>query len=180
MSVREEIHGKYAVALLEASEEAKVVESVIKDMQLIEELFRREEKFERLLCSRVFHDKDKLKLLERLLFPYIGKLMINFIRVMCRNGRISELKKVCEEFFLQIEKREGVTRAKLVTAYPFSHDTVEWLRQRLETYFSKKFKIDCHVKPELLAGFNFKFEDKMLDCSAAKYFQEFKEMSTLS
>lgn len=174
MNISREICQKYALALIHASEETKSEEAVKKDIMTVKELFDKENQFEKFVISRTIRDDEKLKVFDKVLFPQISNLTVNFLRLVLKNKRISLLKKICEEFFLQLERRRGITRAKLITAYPFSSETIDWLRTRLELHFSKKFRIESAENPKLIAGFNFKFEDKMLDCSASKYLGEFK------
>jgi len=142
MIISRQISEIYAKSLIEAGEESNSLQKLHQDISMILELFKQSPELKKFLSATTLSDNEKFSVIEKILFPiFSSDLTKNFIRLLEKNKRISTLSYICEEFLILMEKKNGIYRAKLFTAYPLSNNFFDELIRKLELKFQKKLKI---------------------------------------
>jgi len=76
----------------------------------------------------------------------------NFLRVLLRNGRLTDLSAINERFESDIEERSGQVQAHVSSAHTLSEAQVNELRTNLEKLTGKKVQLNFDTDPELIGG----------------------------
>jgi F-type H+-transporting ATPase subunit delta len=89
----------------------------------------------------------------------------NFVGVLARNGRKSELRAVIRAFRRLAAEHRGETTADVVTARPLNDDQIAALKQQLRTRAGRDVNVDATVDPTILGGIVVKLGSQMIDAS---------------
>lgn len=76
----------------------------------------------------------------------------NFLRVLLRNSRISDIDVIKEKFDAELETRSGVVSAEVVSAVELPENERRELERSLEKLTGKKIKMDLAVDGGLIGG----------------------------
>lgn len=96
---------------------------------------------------------QKRKLLEELVRrTKVRQTTANFLQVLLRNQRLSELIEVNKWFGQVLDERAGVVAAEVTTARPVSPDSVAALRKTLAAMSGRKVRLKFSTDAELIGG----------------------------
>jgi F-type H+-transporting ATPase subunit delta len=127
----------------EVQEELSDWESMIKDNSLLREVFSNP--------TVVYDQKQKL------LTTLIGRTRVrpttaNFLQVLLRNQRITELGEINKRFAQVLDDRSGVVSAQVTTARSIPESSQEALRGRLKSLTGKDVRLSFRSDEELIGG----------------------------
>lgn len=89
----------------------------------------------------------------------------NFVRVLIESDRISVLPAIQSLFETLKDQADGVAKATIETAFPFSGNELPELMAALEKRFGKKIDATVTVTPELIGGARITVGDMVIDAS---------------
>lgn len=97
--------------------------------------------------------EQKRKVLQELIQrTSVHQSTANFLQVLLRNQRLSELGEVNKWFGLILDERAGVVAAEVTTARPVAPEAVERLRQKLASISGKKVRLNFTTDADLIGG----------------------------
>ena len=98
-----------------------------------------------------YEQKRKLiaELIER---TAIRQTTANFLHVLLRNQRLSEINEVNKWFAQVLDQRSGVVAAEVTTATPVSQVSMDALRERLASISGKKVRLKFATDEDLIGG----------------------------
>ena len=101
------------------------------------------------------------------LAPQLGldPVTTNFLGVLARNGRKSELRNVIRAFRRLAAEHRGEATAEVVTARPLNDDQIAGLKQQLRARAGRDVNIDATVDPTILGGIVVKLGSQQIDAS---------------
>lgn len=76
----------------------------------------------------------------------------NFLRVVVRNGRLTELPEINDKFEAVLEERSGHVSAEVRSARELSEDQRRELRSNLERLTGKQVQLNFGIDPTLIGG----------------------------
>jgi F-type H+-transporting ATPase subunit delta len=86
-----------------------------------------------------------------------------FVDLLLRKKRLRELPQIVIELESLIERSQGVKRAHLVSAVPFTAAESQTLLRELEEITGGKIKLTSEVDPEVLGGAMVRIGDRLID-----------------
>ena len=100
----------------------------------------------------------------------------SFLKLLCENGHIKEIKECIEEFIDLENMLEKSVAADVYSSVELSDEQKEKLTQKLETKFGKKVLATFEVDKSLIGGIKIVMEDEVLDGSIEKRLKDLKEV----
>jgi len=100
----------------------------------------------------VAYDSKRKVLQELIQRTRVRETTANFLQVLLRNQRLSELNEVYKWFGLILDNRSGVVAADVSTARPVSAESVEALRQKLASITGRKVRLNFTTDADLIGG----------------------------
>ncbi len=165
---REQIADIYAEALLRAAEKAGRTEAVLADLDaVVGELLDVHPHLEALLASPLAPHEEKQGLLDRLLGGQIERLLLNFLKVVSRRGRLDCLRAIRRQARLQYDRLRGRVAVQLTTAAPLDDEAAERLKARLQSALGAEPILTRRVDPGLIGGAVVRVGDTVYDGSVA-------------
>lgn len=127
----------------EVQEELVAWSSMILSNELLQEVLRN---------PTVAYDQ-KQALLEKLIkLTKVHQTTANFLRILLKNQRLTELNEINERLALVLDERAGVTAAHVTTARPVSDDIKNSLQGRLANLTGNDVRLSFEIDEALIGG----------------------------
>ena len=164
--IRASLAGRYASALFDLARDQRQIETVGKSLDALSQALLDSKDFDELVSSPLVSRDEAAKAFTALAPQLqIDPITSNFLAVLARNGRKSELRNVIRAFRRLAAEQRGETTAEVVTARPLNDDQLTQLRQQLRTRAGRDVNIDATVDPSILGGIIVKLESQQIDAS---------------
>lgn len=99
----------------------------------------------------------------------------NFLQVLLKNQRLTELSEVNRRFAQVLDERSGVVSADVTTARPVPEAQQEALRARLTALTGKQVRLSFTMDEELIGGIVTRIGSTIYDGSVRTQLQQVKE-----
>jgi F-type H+-transporting ATPase subunit delta len=164
--IRASLAGRYASALFDLARDQRQIESVGKSLDALSQALLDSKDFSELVSSPLVSREEAGKAFAALA-PDLGldPITANFLGVLARNGRKSELRNVIRAFRRLAADHRGETTAEVVTARPLNDDQLAALKAQLRTRAGRDVTIDASVDPNILGGIVVKLGSQQIDAS---------------
>lgn len=166
---------RYANALFGAAKKRGELDTVIGDLESIVALERTSTSLQKFLESPSVLETDKEAMVRTVLRGRVSELVLQFVKLMLRKGRIGNFPIVLDPFRKLVEAELGVVRAEVASAAPVTSEELEQLRTRLAALTGKKVKLETKVDAGLLGGVVVTIGDRVIDGSVRHRLSELRE-----
>jgi len=152
MSV-ETIARRYGTALADVVLKSGETETIRAELKMWEQLTAANASLENVFRNPAINHPKKEKVLEEVIArSKPSKTTANFLRVLLRNGRLTDLSAIVKRFESVLEERSGIVSAEVASARELSDGQRNELKVNLEKRTGKQVNIDFTVNPGLIGG----------------------------
>ena len=95
----------------------------------------------------------------------LAPAVANFLRTVLENSRLAALPLMAEQFQALVQARQGVSEARIYSAYQISDAQVADILVPLEKRFGRKLEAKVEVEADLIGGVRVVVGDEVLDTS---------------
>lgn len=159
------ISRRYAKALAEYSAKREEEARVYGEIQQLAELYRQDKPLQEALQSPVLPLEEKLSALEHLSPTPFSKSLVDFIRLVLRHHRETNLYIMFHSFMGLYRERHNIREAELVTASPMGNTVETALKEKVQERSGYTVNFHRKVNPALIGGFVFRMDDTLIDAS---------------
>ena len=139
----------------------------------ISEIFK-DRKIQKFFLDPKINNSEKVKLISNSEIKTDEK-KLNFLRLMIEKDRLFLIDSIIERFKKLIDKKNGVRRAKIITAFELSDTQLNQINDKLSNLTKTEVVGDNIIDKSILGGFIAKFDDQMLDMSTKGKLSELKD-----
>jgi F-type H+-transporting ATPase subunit delta len=160
------VANRYAKALFSLAVETNQLETVIKDIKLIQAVDH--EEFSRVIASPIISGDKKADLFRAVFGNRISELTSKFFNVVFQKGRVTSLSEIRQEFENQYRVYKKIRIMKLTTAVDVSDEVKEDIRQRvqnIERFRESTLQLEHSVDESIVGGFVLQVDDELYDAS---------------
>jgi F-type H+-transporting ATPase subunit delta len=173
---QEKIGEIYAGALLGASEKAGQTAAVIEELDaVVHEVYVQFPKLETVLGSLLVGHEEKSALLDRVFAERMSKVLLNFLKVVSRHGRLDCLRAIARQARKLYEKMQDLSRVRMTTAVPVQPQQAEKIAAALGAALGKRPILETVVDPALIGGVVLRIGDTVYDGSVANQLQSIRQ-----
>ncbi len=155
----------YARSLLELAQQARLVDDVEADLEVLSAVLDREPGFHAFLASPYFAEETKRDLVRRTLERALHPMTLHFLFVAIDHDRGRLLPQMIERYRRLYRALRGYLTVTAVVARPLRDDQKAKLSQDLADAMRTRVDLDVRVDPSLLGGVILRYGDHMLDNS---------------
>jgi F-type H+-transporting ATPase subunit delta len=164
--IQASLAGRYASALFDLARDEKQIDAVGRSLDAVGSALADSPAFGQLIASPLV-DRGQAggafaAIAERL---SLDPITTNFLGVLARNGRKSQLQAVIRMFRRLAAEHRGETSAEVVSAHPLSDDQIAKLKAQLKARVGGDVAIEARIDPEILGGLIVKVGSQMIDAS---------------
>ena len=175
MSV-ETIARRYATALADVVLKTGEAESVKSELKIWEQLMNSNGDLQTAIRNPAIAHSSKEKVVEALIEKTRpSRTTANFIRVLLRNGRLTELREINERLERVLEERSGSVVAEVTSARDLSGAHQSALKANLEKLTGKQVKINFAINPAIIGGVVTRIGSTVYDGSVKTQLENLKE-----
>jgi F-type H+-transporting ATPase subunit delta len=164
----EHIADVYAQAFLDASEAAGKTAALLEEFDsLITDVLDRYPKFEDLISSTMVSHEEISAVLDRVLGGQISPLVLNFLKVVSKHGRLDCLRAIHKRLHAMYDVLQNRVRVRLTTAEPLSAELAGRIRIALRSKLEGEPVLEMVTDPDLIGGAVLRLGDTVYDGSIA-------------
>lgn len=172
----EHIASVYAEALLGAVRKAGQAEAILAEFDsLVADVLTTFPDLERVLTSGLISHEDKEGILDRVLGKSASPLLLNFLKVVSRHGRLDCLRAIHRQFHELYNRMLGRVRVRLTTPVPVSDALAAQIAQELREFLGTEPLVDQVVEPGLIGGAVIQVGDTVYDGSVATQLERVRQ-----
>jgi F-type H+-transporting ATPase subunit delta len=170
------ISARYAKSLLELAVEQSNLESVLADVQALNEACKNRD-LHLMLKSPIIHGTKKMQVLNALFEKNFNPVTMAFLKLITGKGREMYIPEIAAEFIEQYKIRNSITTVKLITATPVDQATVDNIHSKLiaSNETGKKVEIVTVIDPQLIGGYILELGGKRYDSSVAYQLEQLRK-----
>lgn len=164
--IQASLAGRYAIALFELARDEKQLETVAESLAALKRTLAESDDF-RVLVSSPLVSREQSERAVAGTADVLGldPLTRNFLGVLARNHRLSQLANVIRAFDMLASRHRGEVTAEIVSAHELSDDQVEAVKANLKARTGRDIVVDLSVDPSILGGLVVKVGSRMIDGS---------------
>ncbi|MFZ1934001.1 MAG: ATP synthase F1 subunit delta [Thermoguttaceae bacterium] len=171
----EHIADVYAKGLLAATERAGQTAAVVDEFDAVmAEVIGRFPKLEAVFDSILVLPEEKEKLIDKTLGGRVSPLLVNFLKVVARHGRLDCLRAIHCQTHVAYDKLRRRIPVRLTTAEPVSAEMAARIAADLRGKLEGEPIIEQEVDPSLIGGAVLRVGDMIYDGSIANQLQELR------
>jgi F-type H+-transporting ATPase subunit delta len=155
----------YARSLMDLAVQARLVEAVAADFDVVSTLLTQNPEFEAFLASPYFDEGTKRNLTRKILTGKLQPLTLNFLSVMIDHNRGRFLPAIIGRYRQLYRVYQGYHTVDVTVAQPMNEDEVGKLSRELAEAMNAKIDLNVHVDGAILGGLIIRYGDKMVDNS---------------
>ncbi len=172
----ETIARRYGSALADVVLKTGETETVKGELLAWEQLINANENLQTVFRNPSIAHLDKENILEDLIAKTRpSKTTANFLRVLLRNSRLTELGDINTRFAAVLEERSGNVLAKVTSARELSEKEKAELRSNLEKLTGKRVKPDFSIDTGIIGGVVTQIGSTVYDGSVRTQLENLKE-----
>ncbi len=173
---REKVGEIYARALLGATENAGQTAAALEELDaIVDEVFPQFPKLETVLGSLLVSHEEKAVVLDRVFATRISKLLLNFLKVVARHGRLDCLRAIRHQARKLFEEIQGKTRVRVTTAAAIDPRQIERMAAALGAALGQRPMMETVVDPAVIGGAVLRMGDTVYDGSVANQLQSIRQ-----
>lgn len=172
----EHLGNVYAEAFLGAAENAGRTEELLGEFDLlVTEVLRSFPKLESILASALISHEEKAGILDRVLGPRFSPLLISFLKVVSRHGRLDCLRVIHRQARALYDQLRGRVHVRLTTATPLSDAMAGRIAKNLQAILGGEPILRQVTDPELIGGAVLRIGDTVYDSSIANQLHRIRQ-----
>ena len=175
MSV-ETVARRYAAALADVVTKTNETDSVKTELKTWEQIINSNADLQSAFRNPAISHSDKERVLDNLIAKtQPTKTTANFLRVLLRNDRLTEIKEINERFAGVLEERSGVVSAEITSARTLSENEKAEMRTNLEKMTGKRINLNFNTDESLIGGVVTRLGSTVYDGSVKTQLEELKQ-----
>lgn len=147
-----ELAKEYGAGMYVLAAEENIAKDVLEQMRTLRGCFKEQPEFLRLLSNMALQKEERLSILDSALRGQVHPYLLNFLKILCERGALSEFAG-CEEAYRELyNKDHGVVEAHVTTGETLSDDQRARLIEKLKQMTGKEIILLEKVDPKVVGG----------------------------
>lgn len=167
MKLRSRAAHRYAQALHDLATGEDVLEAVGGDLVGIQKDLESSGELRAFMGNYQHASARREQALKALFATRVHPLVWRFLRFLESKRRLGLVGEICMDFREQEERRLGIMRGRLTSAFPLSSGQVQELASQAGSRICKQLILETEENPALLGGCRLQVGDKVYDFSLA-------------
>ena len=161
-----ELCRRYALALFSIGEEKKEIERYVENFKVLYSTKNKHNELNDFFNNPLLTTKKKVVVLDKISKKLkFQKLFSNFLKVVAKHNRLSQLNTINKHFDEIIQTKNNKINVEIVTSIEISKDLNNRLVKKLENITKKKVNLENKIDQNILGGIIIKIGSIMIDSS---------------
>jgi F-type H+-transporting ATPase subunit delta len=157
---------RYAVAVIDAAQKEGRADEALEELgEIGSEVYGKFPRFAQVLASQQIPPREKDRMLTDVFGTRASDLVLRFLRVLNRHGRLDLLRPIVAEARAIWDRRNHRIPVSIRSAVPMGDDQLQTLRDRLKSLVAGTPILSVSTDPSLIGGLVIQVGDQMYDAS---------------
>lgn len=165
---------RYAEALFELASEKQALDSVEKELALVEETLAAYGELATLLYHPQVPLAAKKETITRVFGPQVADFVRNFLLLLVDKRRETALPAIIKEYRALANEARNIAEAEVTTAMPLAEGEKTALAAKLSAATGKNVILKTHVDERIVGGVVVKIGSKLIDGSVVRQLEALK------
>lgn len=170
------ISREYAQALYMLAEEKAMEESYGKALDMVDELFRENPGYLKLLASYAVSKEEKLSALDAAFSDALPREVLSFLKLLCERKHIDEFSGCAAEYRAMLNERNRITEAKVTSAVGLGEDAKAEIIKKLEKISGRRVEAEFVRDSAILGGLIVEMDGEVMDSSLRRHLKDVKDV----
>lgn len=157
----------YGLALYQLAMEESLAKSIGEELSVLQEAFRAEPDFIRLLSSPNLSKAERCQILDDSFRSKVHPYVLNFLKILTEKGYMRHFGDCCEAYIQQYNSDNGILSVTAVTAVALSDAQKDKLTKKLQAITGKEIQLRGRIDPSVLGGIRLDYDGRRLDDTLA-------------
>ena len=153
----------YGESLYELAKEENVSQSIGEQLAALQEGFRQEPEFIRLLSSPNLTKAERCRILDDSFRGKVHPYILNFLKILTEKSYMRHFSDCCDAYTQRYDLDNGILRVTAVTAVALSQEQTDKLTQKLSRITGKEIALRNRINPAVLGGVRLDYDGQRLD-----------------
>lgn len=166
----------YAEAFLGAAQGAGQMDALLEEFDsILTDVLGQFPDLERVLASALVSHEEKTGILDRVFGGRVSPLLLNFLKVLSRHGRLDLLRPIHRRAHQQYDRLRGRIRVRLTTPIAIDEGFARSITENLRGLVGGEPVLERAVDPALIGGAVVEIGDMVYDGSVAMQLQRVRQ-----
>ena len=166
----------YGEALYSLAREERLEETLLNQLQVLQQSFAAEPDFLRLLANRSVPAEERLSVLEESFRGRVHDYVLNFLKLLTERGHILQFSDCCNTYRDAYYEDSGILPVRAVSAVALSQEQSRRLTDKLSRMTGKRILLTNDVDPAALGGMRLEYSGKQLDDTVSHRLDELRRL----
>ena len=153
----------YGEALYTLALEESITGGLLKELTVLEQCFRENPDFIRLLSSPNLSKQERCTVLDDSFRGKVHPYVLNFLKILTEKGYMKHFSDCCKAFEDHYNLDNGILPVTAITAVALTPEQASKLSGKLSRITAKQVKLCNKVDPTVLGGVRLDYDGKRLD-----------------
>ena len=158
-----DIGSVYGASLYELAKEESLTGQIGEQLAILQESFRQEPEFIRLLSSPNLSKAERCRILDDSFRGKVHPYILNFLKILTEKSYIRHFSHCCDAYSDLYNQDNGILVVTAVTAVVLAPQQKEKLIQKLNQITGKQVSLRCRIDPKVYGGIRLDYDGKRLD-----------------
>lgn len=156
---------RYAAALFNAAEKAKMVDRVESDLGLISYALETSPNLLDAMISPLIPAFKKRSVVQSIFKDNLAEITISYLYLLIDHQREEAMLQTEEEYLELANEARGIMSAEVITAIHLNEDEEVKLKEKLDDMTGKRVRLEKRIDPGIIGGVVIKIGDRVIDGS---------------
>lgn len=157
----------YGEALYALAREEGLGEVILSQLKALDESFRREPEYLRLLGTHSLPKSERCQILDSAFRGQVQPYVLNFLKILTEKGYIRRFSDCVEAYTSLYNQDHGILSVTAVTAVALTEQQAARLKDKLKAITGKQIALTNQLDPSVLGGIRLDYDGKRMDDTVA-------------
>ena len=162
-----QIGSVYAQALYDLAKEENCSQTVLPQLQILDESFHQEPAFIRLLCAPNLSKQERCQILDQSFRNTVHPYVLNFLKILTERGYMRCFFDCCKAYGQIYNRDHDILEVKALTAVALDPQQKDKLTQKLAQITGKTIQLINRTDPSCIGGVRLDYDGKRVDDTVA-------------
>ena len=166
----------YGEALYQLAKDEHLTHEILKQLQVLDESFRSEPDFVRLLASPALPKAERCQILDKSFRNQVHPYLLNFLKILTENSYIRHFSDCCKSYVGHYNQDNGILPVTAVTAVALTNAQKEKLSSKLSAITGKTVALHNKIDPAVLGGVRLDYDGVRMDDTVSHRLESIREL----
>ena len=171
-----QIGSVYGQALYALAKDEKIVDLIREDLAQVNEVFKGEPDYLRLLSAANIPRQERCALLDGAFRDKVHPYVLNFLKILTEKGYAKHFASCMDVYVRQYNTDNDILPVKAVSAVALTGKQIVRLERKISAITGKKAQVENRVDPQCLGGVLLSYDGTQVDGSVASRIENMRKL----